>query len=142
MKATPLQQLLSNATLFARASITDLRQIGQDVLANVRSVLCSFYIGESSSEHCAHFAPIRREVRGLARAQIRGLIERLVDFTVENLESFISHLNITGDEKLQIINDCAETDHGLPTVGTDPGWRYNIRYAKYTFTEITAKTEL
>ena len=29
---------------------------------------------------------------------------------------------------LQIINDCAGTDPGLPTAGTDPGRRYCIRY--------------
>ena len=27
---------------------------------------------------------------------------------------------------LQIINDCAGTDSGLPTAGTDPGRRYHI----------------
>ena len=27
---------------------------------------------------------------------------------------------------LQIINDCAGTDHGLPTAGTDPGRRYKL----------------
>jgi hypothetical protein len=34
----PLQNLLMNATRFANASIGELRQIGQDVLANVRYV--------------------------------------------------------------------------------------------------------
>ena len=28
---------------------------------------------------------------------------------------------------LQIINDCAGTDPGLPTAGTDPGRRFNLR---------------
>jgi len=66
-----LQNLLNNATLFANATINELQQIGQDVLANAR------------------------EVRTLVRSQVRGIVERLVDFTVENLDRFISHLNIS-----------------------------------------------
>ena len=43
---------------------------------------------------------------------------------------------------LQIINDCAGTDPGLPTAGTDPGRRYQIMSKKSinTFTGNCIKT--
>jgi len=121
----PVRAMLEDAALWANATVADLREIGQDVLA-----------------HAQH-------VNRLVRTQVRGIVDRLVDFTEQNLQTFISALNISVWRESIEDFGCISTwspaqleilaNHARSALGSIVGWSASdVRRMGYLIRGVTA----